>query len=657
MSAAPETLNLSLLARQYVANGWALVPIPDGTKGPNGNGWNLRENCVTTLDDCRRIRANVGLAHAYSRTCVIDLDDFTAASAWLLEHGVNIGALWDSPDAIKIKSGKPNRGKLLYRLPDGVAPLMTKKVANGALELRCASKNNTTVQDVLPPSIHPDTGRPYEWEYDDLLGAHWSNPPELPRALLVLWQSLVAPEKPKAGPTDRPERPERAEKEPMGLGREELRKLIYQEDPNCDYYSWMGIGFALHHEMRGAHIGLELWDEWSAEGANYPGWDLLEYKWGTFGKGYSGPEKTVRSLMEAHGVASVDDFDDLGEPEAVTEVRAAKFAVCSAGEFAAGKPQDWIIKSVLPRAQLGMVYGESTAGKSFIVIDMLAAIARGEPWRGMRTKQLRVVLIVAEGAGGARSRVRAYEQHHGVSLSEFPFGIIQDRPNLFGKTDHKRLAAQIKQWGGADLVVVDTLAQSSAGANENSGEDMGQVLEHCHALGVDTGAMVLLVHHAGKDAARGARGWSGLKAAMDVEIEVSRSAVTGRAVRLSKAKDGDEGKAMGFKLEVVTIGVDEDGDPITSCVVDHGVADAVTIDPKDALKDEHRAVLKVLSESHGPMQRDDLRKAASAITEQRGKVDNRMRNAGKAIDKLVELGYLIEDAENYTLKDSITDVQ
>lgn len=653
MAAAPDTLNLSLLARQYVAAGWALVPIPSGSKGPRGDGWNQREHCVTTAEGCRRIQANVGLAHAYSGTCVIDLDDFTVAREWLGARGVDVDTLWNSLDAVKISSGRPNRGKLLYRLPPGVAPLRSKKLAGGALELRCAAGNNTTVQDVLPPSVHPDTGEPYVWEYDDLLGTHWSNPPVLPDEVLQLWQKQLGPvERDSALEYERLPRPE---KEPMGLGREELRKLVAQEDPSCDYDTWLGVGFALHHEMRGARLGLEIWDEWSQEGNNYPGYELLESKWASFGKGYSGPEKTIRGLMTAHGIGSIDDFEDLGPVEEQVAERAVKFAVRSAGEFADGPPQEWIIKGILPKAQLGMIYGESTAGKSFVAMDMLAAIARGEKWRGLRTKALRTVMIIAEGAGGAKNRVKAYEQHYGVHLSDYPFGIIQDRPDLFGQSDYKRIIKQIKEWGGADVIAVDTLAQSSAGANENSGEDMGKVLEHCHRLHIETGAMVLLVHHAGKDASRGARGWSGLKAAMDVEIEVARHPLTGRTIRMSKSKDGDDGAAMGFKLNIVTIGTDEDGDPITSCVVEHTAAPVNSVDSKDGLKVEHHIVLKVISDAAEldpePMHHEDIRRAAVQLMEQRGKTDNRPRDAKNAIAKLESLGYLQKDADGrYSIK-------
>lgn len=141
--------------------------------------------------------------------------------------------------------------------------------------------------------------------------------------------------------------------------------------------------------------------------------------------------------------------------------------------------------------------------------------------------------------------------------------IIPDVPNLLQKDDALAVARAI---GKCDVVIVDTWAQVTPGANENAGEDMGKALAHCKGIHRATGALVVLVHHAGKDASKGARGWSGLRAAADAELEVTRMA-TGRMLRTSKQKDGDDDLAWGFGLETVTIGMDEDGDPITSCVV------------------------------------------------------------------------------------------
>ena len=131
------------------------------------------------------------------------------------------------------------------------------------------------------------------------------------------------------------------------------------------------------------------------------------------------------------------------------------------------------------------------------------------------------------------------------------------------KSDALRIAQAI---GKADVVIIDTFAQTTPGANENASEDMGLALGNCKGIHRYTGATVILVHHSGKDESRGARGWSGIKAAADAQLEVQRVGEA-RMLRTDKQKDGDDDKVLGFKLESVTIGMDSDSDPITSCFV------------------------------------------------------------------------------------------
>jgi hypothetical protein len=106
-----------------------------------------------------------------------------------------------------------------------------------------------------------------------------------------------------------------------------------------------------------------------------------------------------------------------------------------------------------------------------------------------------------------------------------------------------------------------------AGGNENAPDDMGALVANMDAIREATGAMVLFIHHSGKDASKGARGWSGLRAAVDAEIEVIRHETGAREIRVSKMKDGEDNISWGFKLDVVVLGQDADGDDITSCVV------------------------------------------------------------------------------------------
>lgn len=245
-----------------------------------------------------------------------------------------------------------------------------------------------------------------------------------------------------------------------------------------------------------------------------------------------------------------------------------RFALVSAHDFGNRAPPTWIIKNILPRAELVVLFGESGAGKSFTAFDMAGAIARGVEWRGNRVKPGRVVYVAAEGAGGCRNRLVAYAKHQGIDLADMNLFIIPAAPNLLEKADALDVCRAI---GRADVVFVDTFAQATAGANENSGEDIGKALSHCKGIFRATGATVVLVHHAGKDLSKGARGWSGLRAACDAEIEVSRQEPV-RMLRMSKQKDGQDGLTMYFDLTQVPIGMDEDGDVITSCVMNYNVS-------------------------------------------------------------------------------------
>lgn len=246
------------------------------------------------------------------------------------------------------------------------------------------------------------------------------------------------------------------------------------------------------------------------------------------------------------------------------DAEARSFTAIPDYQFMERAPLLWHVKGVLPKAELVVVYGQSGSGKSFFVFDVVAAIATGEPWQGRKTSKARVVYVLAEGANGFLNRLKAYATTRSGCLPGIR--IIADAPNLLAE-DHFHLASAIDASGGADLIVIDTLAASSPGADENAAKDMGRVIEHCKQLSKSTGATVLLIHHSGKDGSKGARGWSGLRAAADAEVEVSKNG-DHRTATITKMKDGEDGTKFAFKLVPVGIGVDDDGEPVTSCVVE-----------------------------------------------------------------------------------------
>ena len=160
------------ICKEYIKNGLTLVPIPKGMKGPVKSGWNHIDDAVTTTEKAEKITGNVGLLHAYVKPCptvALDIDDIELAKHWLEGRGISLSQLLNADDAVQIVSGKPCRAKLLYYLPEGTAPIETVQVQSNneskcmILEFRCATRNGLSVQDVLPPSIHPDTNAPYQW--------------------------------------------------------------------------------------------------------------------------------------------------------------------------------------------------------------------------------------------------------------------------------------------------------------------------------------------------------------------------------------------------------------------------------------------------------------------------------------------------------------
>ncbi len=346
-------------------------------------------------------------------------------------------------------------------------------------------------------------------------------------------------------------------------------------------------------------------------------------------------------------VATADDFEDVsGGPVVATPAAAAgqglRFRVLSIPELLQRPRATWLIRNVLPRSGVAMVYGESGSGKSFFVLEMAAAIARGLQWRNRKVETSHpVVYVCAEGEDDFRNRVHAYCEYNG--LQDFPVGVIPDSPNLLMQADVKDLLTSIRAFGKVSMIVLDTLAQVMPGANENSGEDMGRALAHCKALHRATGALVLLVHHSGKDTSKGARGWSGLRAAVDAEIEVERFGDGNfddpRIARVTKLKGGRDGEEFGFRLGLVEIGQHDDGEAIHSCILTAEEAKPKSQQKAPPKGEWQRVVLRVaqtMLDLDPQVSVEELADAAAnEMPRSGGKTDNRRRDAHRAIESLV----------------------
>jgi hypothetical protein len=275
------------------------------------------------------------------------------------------------------------------------------------------------------------------------------------------------------------------------------------------------------------------------------------------------------------------------------------------------------------------VYGAPKSGKTFFVLDLAMAVARGVAWRGHRVKQGRVVYICAEGSGGFRDRIRAYQSVHGAEGLDMR--VIAGAPSFLSADNIREVVKSVRAAGGAALVVVDTLARVIPGGDENSAEDMGLAIRHCQVIHKHTGALVLLVHHSGKDATKGMRGSSALLGAVDVEIEVAKGR-DARAAQITNAKDGTEGEIFGFTLQSVPVGVDEDGDTVTSCTVVQCNTSGSMLRGVQTLGPNEKAVIDVISDANGSISLKDLQAVVAATI--------RSNNVLRCVKALVGKGFL-----------------
>lgn len=330
-----------------------------------------------------------------------------------------------------------------------------------------------------------------------------------------------------------------------------------------------------------------------------------------------------------------------------------RFKLLSGADLSNAPPMRWMVRGVLPLEGLAALFGASGSGKSFLMLDIAAAVAGGDDeWFGRRITQAPATYVCLEGEAGMGKRAKAWSLHHSKPLPDAlrfitqPFDLLSD--------DVPELAKAITAGGGAGgLVILDTLNRAAPGADENSSVDMGNLIAASKRLQSLTGGLVLLVHHTGKDTTKGLRGHSSLYAALDGAIEVTNTD-TRRAWSVAKSKDDVTGDAHPFRLVIVPVGTDDEGEEVTSCV-------ALPDESAEAIKQAKRPTLrsnqKIANEAIGealrnsphagkdgaPTGRPCIQYAdAVAIVSERIPADARHKTsrAKAAITGLVERGFL-----------------
>jgi hypothetical protein len=259
--------------------------------------------------------------------------------------------------------------------------------------------------------------------------------------------------------------------------------------------------------------------------------NLLTSETGIKHKVIETPEGTFRAV--------IDD----APPVALKTIETVSFEDLMSEDYT----PNWLIDGLIEKSDLGLIFGSSGGGKSFVVLEMCYCIASGIPFHGKKTKLGRVLYVCGEGYGGIQKRFAAlHEKHNGVLGGRLH--LTRQSAALMDIESAKSVRNTMDSLNGIDLVVVDTLHRNFGAGDENSSRDFAILLQNVDKFIKSSGATVVIIHHSGNDSNGRSRGSSSIRAAMDVEFEVIKNADEIVTMTNTKMKNFEPPLPMAFKF-------------------------------------------------------------------------------------------------------------
>jgi hypothetical protein len=274
------------------------------------------------------------------------------------------------------------------------------------------------------------------------------------------------------------------------------------------------------------------------------------------------------------------------KPTEVVELPASQWF----GERAAPIPPA-LIKGVLPQTGVATIGGQSGAGKSFHAIHLGVRLIPDcnqdfyiDKYRIKRKGG--VLYLVLEGKSAFPIRVTAaFERLLNRQLEfgerfKLPFAWNTYAPNLFEKGADALLkladreAKKMRQEFGVDLVAIflDTMGLAACFENENMAAQVQRVVSGLNRVSDETGALSINVDHMGKDQDAGMRGTSAKRDCVEtilacfIDRDKDNKPINHR-MQLFKVRDGEEGRIIPYRLERVDMGMDEDGERVSTAII------------------------------------------------------------------------------------------
>lgn len=290
-----------------------------------------------------------------------------------------------------------------------------------------------------------------------------------------------------------------------------------------------------------------------------------------------------------------------------------RFKIHAAREIVPSLEDDDLVEGLLRKGELSQVYGAPGAAKTFTMIDLALHVAAGLSWRGSHSvRRCASIYLLLEGLKGGLNRVYGWKgEILGDREADIPFAIIEGGVDLRGEPGsmgdvgalvHLILSEAPAALGAeVGLVVIDTQSRAMSG-DENSSHDMAELVRNLDTIRNATGAHVALVHHAGKDAAKGSRGSTVIEGAVDTQLRITKRDEF-QVLEVVKQRAMEAAGPFFMKLKQVSLGTNAAGKEVTTCVIEH-VEDPGTTSTRRELSPQQKIALKALKEAladHGEL--------------------------------------------------------
>ncbi len=210
-------------------------------------------------------------------------------------------------------------------------------------------------------------------------------------------------------------------------------------------------------------------------------------------------------------------------------------------------PREFLLDGLIARGDCVFLAGRPKSGKSWLLLQLAAAIDTGSPFLGRQTKRGGVLFIALED-GERRIHERLHIRKWRPTSSAFAFGLL---PLTDGGL------AQIEQaMGGFSAIFIDTLrAACGPEADENDNAEMGHIVQSLADLAHRAETAVVVSHHVRKGEAEDPfdliRGAGAIRGAYDTGIVLQRKPKEAEAILRIESRD-TEADDMTIKFDSAT---------------------------------------------------------------------------------------------------------